>query len=114
MSKITLNGKTTNFITNKYITPFPFEVNPLNRLSFEDAPTDYVLLCKLTNKTGEVIDVVNALQDAMTKFFEWVAENLYNWAQETLTGWLEDGIIKVDLKYTPETEALELVFTKEV
>lgn len=113
MEKINLNGSATNFIKNKYTTPLPFTINPLNKLTFEDAPTDYILLCKVAEKNNDVIDVTNTLQDAMEAFFKWVGENLYNWAQDTMTGWLEQGIIKVDLKYTEETEALEMVFTKE-
>ena len=63
--KINTSGPSSGFIADPTITPFPINWNRLNKIRFEDAPTDYILLCKLTEKYNEIVEETNSLEEAM-------------------------------------------------
>lgn len=89
--KINTSGPSSGFIEDPTITPFPINWNRLNKIRFEDAPTDYILLCKLTEKYNEIVEATNSLEEAMEKFTEWVSKNIEDSTIEQLNKWLEDG-----------------------
>lgn len=111
--KINTSGPSSGFIVDPTITPFPINWNRLNKIRFEDAPTDYILLCKLVEKYNEIVEATNSLEEAMEQFFAWVEENLGTYAREYLQQLLEDGKLLIDVNYVQETETLQFVFKKE-
>ena len=110
--KINTSGSSSGFIADPTITPFPINWNRLNKIRFEDAPTDYILLCKLTEKYNEIVEATNSLEEAMEQFFAWVEENLGTYAREYLQQLLEEGKLLIDVNYVQETETLQFVFKK--
>ena len=111
--KINTSGPSSGFIADPTITPLPINWNRLNKIRFEDAPSDYILLCKLTEKYNEIVDATNSLEEAMEQFFSWVEENLGTYAREYLQELLEQGMLLIDVNYVQETETLQFVFKKE-
>lgn len=110
--KINTSGPSSGFIADPTITPFPINWNRLNKIRFEDAPTDYILLCKLTEKYNEIVDSTNSLEEAMEQFFAWAQENLGEYAQNFLQQLLESGQLTIDVLYNAPTETLSFVFGK--
>lgn len=111
--KINTSGPSSGFIKDPTITPFPINWNRLNKIRFEDAPTDYILLCKLTEKYNEIVESTNSLEEAMEQFFAWAQENLGEYAQNFLQQLLEDGKLLIDVNYVSDTETLQFIFKKE-
>lgn len=111
--KINTSGPSSGFIADPTITPLPINWNRLNKIRFEDAPSDYILLCKLTEKYNEIVDSTNSLEEAMEQFFAWAQENLGEYAQNFLQQLLEDGKLLIDVNYVSDTETLQFVFKKE-
>lgn len=92
--KINTSGPSSGFIADPTITPFPINWNRLNKIRFEDAPTDYILLCKLAEKYNEIVETTNSLEEAMEQFFAWANSELEETANNKLNEWLEDGTLK--------------------
>lgn len=111
--KINTSGPSSGFIADPTITPLPINWNRLNKIRFEDAPSDYILLCKLTEKYNEIVDSTNSLEEAMEQFFAWAQENLGEYAQNFLQQILEEGKLLIDVNYVSDTETLQFVFKKE-
>ena len=111
--KINTSGPSSGFIADPTITPFPINWNRLNKIRFEDAPTDYILLCKLTEKYNEIVEATNSLEEAMEQFFTWAQENLGEYAQTYLQQLLDSGKLTIDVLYEPKEETLSFVFGKE-
>lgn len=110
--KINTSGPSSGFIADPTITPFPINWNRLNKIRFEDAPTDYILLCKLAEKYNEIVEATNSLEEAMEQFFAWAQENLGEYAQTYLQQLLESGKLTIDVLYNNHTETLSFVFGK--
>lgn len=110
--KINTSGPSSGFIADPTITPFPINWNRLNKIRFEDAPSDYILLCKLTEKYNEIVVATNTLEEAMEQFFAWLEENLGAYATEILMEMLDKGQLLVELSYIAETKTLNMVFGK--
>lgn len=91
--KINTSGPSSGFIADPTITPFPINWNRLNKIRFEDAPTDYILLCKLTEKYNEIVDSTNSLEEAMEQFMVWAYETLEDAAINKLNEWINDGTL---------------------
>lgn len=111
--KINTSGPSSGFIADPTITPFPINWNRLNKIRFEDAPTDYILLCKLTEKYNEIVESTNSLEEAMEQFMTWAQENLGEYAQNFLQQLLEEGKLLIDVNYVSDTETLQFIFKKE-
>lgn len=69
--------KRDNFIYDPYISPIPINWNPLNKISFEDAPTDYILLVKLSNKVNEIIEQLNSYEPESTAYIDQQISAVY-------------------------------------
>lgn len=91
--KINTSGPSSGFIADPTITPFPINWNRLNKIRFEDAPTDYILLCKLVEKYNEVVTATNSLEEGMEQFMEWVSKNIEDSTIKQLNKWLDDGTL---------------------
>ena len=91
--KINTSGASSGFIADPTITPFPINWNRLNKIRFEDAPTDYILLCKLTEKYNEIVETTNTLEDAIEQFMIWAYETLEDTAINKLNEWINDGTL---------------------
>lgn len=93
--KINTSGPSKGFIADPTITPFPINWNRLNKIRFEDAPTDYILLCKLAEKYNEIVEATNSLEEAMEQFIVWANENIHEITVEQLQEWLDDGTLSM-------------------
>ena len=91
--KINTSGASKGFVADPTITPFPINWNRLNKIRFEDAPSDYILLCKLAEKYNEVVDSTNSLEEAMEQFITWANSELEETAINKMNEWLEDGTL---------------------
>ena len=69
--------KKDNFIYDPYISPIPINWNPINKISFEDAPTDYMLLVKLSNKVNEIIEQLNSYEPESTEYIDQQISAVY-------------------------------------
>lgn len=92
--KINTSGPSSGFIADPTITPFPINWNRLNKIRFEDAPTDYILLCKLAEKYNEIVETTNSLEEAMEM--------------------LDNGQLLVELSYIAETKTLNMIFKYDI
>lgn len=99
-----LNGPTEHIAKYRMIRELPFNFNPINNIAFIDAPTDYILLAKLTQKTNEIIAVINALNAAMDEFYERVDQAIQGYVIQKIEELLASGAIKLQLTYDAEAE----------
>lgn len=99
-----LNGPTDHIARDRLIRELPFNFNPINNIAFIDAPTDYILLAKLTQKTNEIIAVINSLNAAMDEFYERVDATIQEYVVQKIEELLKSGAIKLQLAYDPVTE----------
>lgn len=99
-----LNGPTDHIARARMIRELPFNFNPINNIAFIDAPTDYILLAKLTQKTNEIIAVINALNAAMDNFYERVDAAIQGYVIEKIEELLKSGSIKLQLTYDATSE----------
>ena len=99
-----LNGPTEHIAKARLIRELPFNFNPINNIAFIDAPTDYILLAKLTQKTNEIIAVINGLNAAMDDFYERVDAAIQGYVIQKIEELLASGAIKLQLTYDPESE----------
>lgn len=99
-----LNGPTDHIARDRLIRELPFNFNPINNIAFIDAPTDYILLAKLTQKTNEIIAVINSLNAAMDDFYERVDQAIQGYVIQKIEELLASGAIKLQLTYDPEAE----------
>ena len=98
-----LNGPTDRIAKDRLIRELPFNFNPINNIAFIDAPTDYILLAKLTQKTNEIIAVINALNAAMDNFYERVDAAIQGYVIEKIEELLKSGAIKLQLTFDEGT-----------
>lgn len=99
-----LNGPTEHIAKARLIRELPFNFNPINNIAFIDAPTDYILLAKLTQKTNEIIAVINGLNAAMDEFYDRVDSAIQEYVIQKIEELLKSGAIKLQLTYDPNTE----------
>lgn len=99
-----LNGPTDHIARDRLIRELPFNFNPINNIAFIDAPTDYILLAKLTQKTNEIIAVINALNAAMDNFYERVDAAIQDYVIQKIEELLKSGAIKLQLTYDEEAK----------
>ena len=99
-----LNGPTDHIARDRLIRELPFNFNPINNIAFIDAPTDYILLAKLTQKTNEIIAVINSLNAAMDDFYERVDAAIQGYVIQKIEELLASGAIKLQLTYDAEAE----------
>lgn len=99
-----LNGPDDHIARNRLIRELPFNFNPINNIAFIDAPTDYILLAKLTQKTNEIIAVINGLNAAMDEFYERVDAAIQGYVIQKIEELLASGAIKLQLTYDAEAE----------
>lgn len=66
-----------SMLNNPNISPIPINWNPINKISFEDAPTDYVLLCKSVDKLNEVINALNNLEPVNVDYVDSLIDAVY-------------------------------------
>lgn len=99
-----LNGPTEHIAKYRMIRELPFNFNPINNIAFIDAPTDYILLAKLTQKTNEIIAVINSLNAAMDDFYERVDAAIQGYVIQKIEELLASGAIKLQLTYDEASE----------
>ena len=99
-----LNGPTDHIARDRLIRELPFNFNPINNIAFIDAPTDYILLAKLTQKTNEIIAVINGLNAAMDDFYERVDASIQEYVIQKIEELLKSGAIKLQLTYDAVSE----------
>lgn len=87
--------KKDNFIYDPYISPIPINWNPLNKISFEDAPTDYILLVKLSNKVNEIIEQLNSYEPESTEYIDQQISAVYQ-AMSNMRISLEQLIVQTE------------------
>lgn len=99
-----LNGPTEHIAKYRMIRELPFNFNTINNIAFIDAPTDYILLAKLTQKTNEIIAIINSLNAAMDEFYERVDQAIQGYVIQKIEELLASGAIKLQLTYDQEAE----------
>lgn len=109
-----LNGPTESIAKYRMIRELPFNFNPINNIAFIDAPTDYILLAKLTQKTNEIIAVINGLNAAMDEFYERVDAAIQGYVIQKIEELLASGAIKLQLTYDPEAEDINFSLITDV
>lgn len=102
-----LNGPTDHIARDRLIRELPFNFNPINNIAFIDAPTDYILLAKLTQKTNEIIAVINALNAAMDNFYERVDAAIEQYTIDQVNSLLASGAITLSITYDEGTKDLK-------
>ena len=101
---LSLNGPTDHIARDRLIRELPFNFNPINNIAFIDAPTDYILLAKLTQKTNEIIAAINGLNAAMDDFYERVDASIQEYVIQKIEELLKSGAIKLQLTYDEASE----------
>lgn len=99
-----LNGPTDHIARDRLIRELPFNFNPINNIAFIDAPTDYILLAKLTQKTNEIIAAINGLNAAMDDFYDRVDAAIQEYVIQKIEELLKSGAIKLQLTYDAASE----------
>lgn len=98
-----LNGPTDHIARDRLIRELPFNFNPINNIAFIDAPTDYILLAKLTQKTNEIIAAINGLNAAMNDFYDRVDAAIQDYVIQKIEELLKSGAIKLQLTFVEGT-----------
>ena len=106
-----LNGPTEHIAKARLIRELPFNFNPINNIAFIDAPTDYILLAKLTQKTNEIIAAVNYLNESMDTFYENVDAQIKEYVIQKVDELLASGAITLNIEYNAETKDLKFAIT---
>lgn len=106
-----LNGPTEHIARDRLIRELPFNFNQINNIAFIDAPTDYILLAKLTQKTNEVIAVINALNAAMDNFYERVDAAIEQYTIDEVNSLLASGAITLNITYDEISKDLKFSLT---
>lgn len=109
-----LNGPTDHIARDRLIRELPFNFNPINNIAFIDAPTDYILLAKLTQKTNEIIAMINSLNAAMDDFYTRVDAAIQEYVIQKIEELLKSGAIKLQLTYDPEAEDINFSLITDV
>lgn len=99
-----LNGPTDHIARDRLIRKLPFNFNPINNIAFIDAPTDYILLAKLTQKTNEIIAAINGLNAAMDDFYDRVDASIQEYVIQKIEELFKSGAIKLQLTYDAASE----------
>lgn len=108
-----LNGPDKHIAKWRTIRELPFNFNPINNIAFIDAPTDYILLAKLTEKTNEIIGAINNLNAAMDEFYARVDAQLQEYVISHIDSLLASGAITLNLTYNAETKDIKFSLTTE-
>lgn len=106
-----LNGPDNHIAKWRTIRGLPFNFNPINNIAFIDAPTDYILLAKVTEKTNEIIAAVNNLNAAMDKFYQRVDAQIEEYTINQVNSLLASGAITLNITYNEETKDLKFSLT---
>ena len=106
-----LNGPTEHIARDRLIRELPFNFNPINNIAFIDAPTDYILLAKLTQKTNEIIAVINGLNAAMDDFYERVDASIEQYTIDEVNSLLASGAITLNITYDERSKDLKFSLT---
>lgn len=94
-----------------YYSGASFQLNPINNIAFIDAPTDYILLAKLTEKTNEIIAAINNLNAAMDEFYQRVDAQIEEYTINQVNSLLASGAITLNITYNEETKDLKFSLT---
>lgn len=106
-----LNGPTNEIAKYRTIRELPFNFNPINNIAFIDAPTDYILLAKLTEKTNEIIAAINNLNAAMDEFYQRVDAQIEQYTINRINELMASGAITLNLTYNEVTKDLKFSLT---
>lgn len=106
-----LNGPTNEIAKYRTIRELPFNFNPINNIAFIDAPTDYILLAKLTEKTNEIIAAINNLNTAMDEFYQRVDAQIEQYTINRINELMASGAITLNLTYNEATKDLKFSLT---
>lgn len=106
-----LNGPDKHIAKWRTIRELPFNFNPINNVAFIDAPTDYILLAKLTEKTNEIIAAINNLNAAMDEFYQRVDAQIEEYTINQVNSLLASGAITLNITYNEETKDLKFSLT---
>ena len=106
-----LNGPTKEIAKYRTIRELPFNFNPINNIAFIDAPTDYILLAKLTEKTNEIIAAINNLNAAMDEFYQRVDAQIEQYTISRINELMASGAIALNLTYSADTKDLKFSLT---
>lgn len=106
-----LNGPTNEIAKYRTIRELPFNFNPINNIAFIDAPTDYILLAKLTEKTNEIIAAINNLNAAMDEFYQRVDAQIEQYTINRINELMASGAITLNLTYRADTKDLKFSLT---
>lgn len=106
-----LNGPDDHIARDRLIRELPFNFNTINNIAFIDAPTDYILLAKLTQKTNEIIAVINSLNAAMDDFYEKVDAQIQEYVIQKVDELLASGAITLNIEYDAVTKDLKFTIT---
>lgn len=102
-----LNGPDNHIAKWRTIRELPFNFNPINNIAFIDAPTDYILLAKLTEKTNEIIAAINSLNTAMDEFYQRVDAQIEGYTIDRINEFMSSGAITLNITYNEETKDLK-------
>lgn len=106
-----LNGPDKHIAKWRTIRELPFNFNPINNIAFIDAPTDYILLAKLTEKTNEIIAAINNLNAAMDEFYQRVDAQIEQYTINRINELMASGAITLNLAYSADTKDLKFSLT---
>ena len=106
-----LNGPDKHIEKWRTIRELPFNFNPINNIAFIDAPTDYILLAKVTEKTNEIIAAVNNLNAAMDEFYQRVDAQIEEYTINRINELMASGAITLNVTYNAVTKDLKFSLT---
>lgn len=106
-----LNGPDNHIAKWRTVRELPFNFNPINNIAFIDAPTDYILLAKLTEKTNEIISAINNLNAAMDEFYQRVDAQIEQYTINRINELMASGAITLNLAYNADTKDLKFSLT---
>lgn len=106
-----LNGPDKHIAKWRTIRELPFNFNPINNIAFIDAPTDYILLAKVTEKTNEIIAAVNNLNAAMDEFYQRVDAQIEEYTINRINELMASGAITLNVTYNADTKDLKFSLT---
>lgn len=106
-----LNGPDNHIAKWRTVRELPFNFNPINNIAFIDAPTDYILLAKLTEKTNEIIAAINNLNAAMDEFYQRVDTQIEQYTINRINELMASGAITLNVTYNAVTKDLKFSLT---
>lgn len=88
-----------NQCKNPKLSELPYIWNKLERVSFDDSPTDYVALCRVLTTLNQLIIDHNELADKIVELTCYILNEA-----------LRNGKIFVATEYIEETKTLKFIF----